>query len=1169
MIVLGLVLAWALLVSHSSALALDPSLDVSQYAHTSWTIRDGYLKGTVRSIVQTTDGYLWLGTEFGLVRFDGVRFVPWTPPPGQPLPSSNIRSLFAARDGTLWIGTLEGLASWKDGKLTQYAEFAGQNVLALLEDREGTVWAGTFGIPKAKLCAVRGGAVNCYGDDGSLGQWVWSLYEDGDGGLWAGAESGLWLWRPGPPKRYPLPHPIETAQALAQGDTQSALLAAADGIWQMAQEKIEHYRAPIPPGPFSPVAMLRDHNGGLWVGTVERGLLHIYQGKTTVFAQSDGLSGDHVVSLFEDREGNIWAGTADGLDRFHDVAVSSISVKQGLSSPSVMSVLAARDGSVWLGTLDGLSRWNNGDVTIYRARAGQDTESSPPLATRQPIAYLERGPEGVTELTDPELPDNQIGSFFEDDRGRIWVSTRPGLARFEGGKFHALRDAPAGWVNAITAEPTVAGVWVSYQDQGLVRLVDDKVVEQIPWSKLGGEVVASTVVPDSVRGGLWLGFFQGGLVHLTDGQVSESYGKSEGLGGGRIMGLQLDGDGSLWAATEGGLSRVKDGRVATLTTANGLPCETVHWVIETGGDFWLYTPCGLLRIPRSELEAWASEPTRTISFTRFDNSDGVRSHALLYGYTPRVSKSPDGRLWFANFESVGVVDPLRLAVNTVIPPVHIEQVIADGKPYDTTPGLRLPPLVHDLTIDYTALSFVAPEKMRFRYMLEGQDKNWREVVNDRRVQYSNLGPGHYRFRVTACNNIGVWNEEGALLDFSIEPAFYQTTWFRVLCGAIFLALLFAAYRLRVRRLRQQERKFRETLEAIPAMTFVAQPDGSRMFFNRRWVDYTGLSIEQASGFGWQAAVHPDDLERVLDKLEVSLKTGEPLEYELRIRRAADGQYRWFLTRAVALRDRGGKIVKWCGVTTDIEDRKRAERERERLHQMELELAHINRVSLLGELTSSIAHEINQPLTGAITSAGAALRWLTRDQPDLEKARTTVTRIKQDGERAARIITRLRSFYRKGTPQQREPVDINEAVGEMLVLLRYEADRRSVALRTELTAGLPAVRADRVQMQQVLMNLMLNGIEAVGEAGGELTVRTRVEGGRVLVSVSDTGAGLPPDEADRIFDSFYTTKPEGTGLGLAISRSIVESHGGRLWATNNEGRGATFHFTLPIQDEAHQ
>ena len=805
----GLVV-FILLLHPAETAALEPSLEVTQYAHTGWTTQGGALRGAVRAITQTPDGYLWLGTEFGVVRFDGVRFAPWNPPAGQLLPSTNIRSLIAARDGTLWIGTLEGLASWKDGKLNQYTELAQQNVLTLLEDKEGTVWAGTFRVPKGKLCAIKHGKAECYGEDGSLGQWVWSLCEDGKGRIWAGAETGLWRWKAGPVKRYGMPRVIETSQALVEGEKPGELFAISDGVWRFKNEKIEPYQIATPPGRFSLMNMLRDHDGGLWLGTLQRGLFHVHKGKTDVFGEGNGLSSNRVLSLFEDREHNIWVGTADGLDRFRETTAVSISVKQGLSNPSVEAVLPGRDHSVWLSTLDGLNRWNNGEVTIYWPGGRGGSESARLHATEQTrSAFYIPAKEAVREIGDPGMPDYRPGSLYEDDRGRVWVSTPKGIARFENGRFSVVREVPAGWVNAITGDGR-AGIWISYQDLGLVHWVEGKVVERVPWSKLGGNVVASSVMPDPVRGGLWLGFFQGGLLHFKDGQIYKSYGSKEGLGSGRVMDLRLDADGTVWAATEGGLSRVKDGRVLTLTSKNGMGCDTVHWAVEIDAAFWLYTPCGLLRVERSELEKWAADPVRSLQFAVFGRSDGVRSRPLLTGYTPRVSKSADGRLWFADLESVSVIDPRHLIRNEIAPLVHIEHITADDKTYETSDGLRLSPLVRNLAFDFAALSLVAPEKNQYRFKLEGWDRDWREAVNQFRVEYSNLPPQHYKFRVIASNNSGVWNEEGASLDFVIPPAWYQTNWFRASCVAGFLGLLWGLYLLRLHRL---AREFHMAVEA--------------------------------------------------------------------------------------------------------------------------------------------------------------------------------------------------------------------------------------------------------------------------------------------------------------------------------------------------------------------
>jgi signal transduction histidine kinase len=335
-------------------------------------------------------------------------------------------------------------------------------------------------------------------------------------------------------------------------------------------------------------------------------------------------------------------------------------------------------------------------------------------------------------------------------------------------------------------------------------------VLQIPWADLGHKDHASILAADRRRGGLWIGFFQGGIVYLSDGQVRASYTTADGLGAGRVGDILFDDDGTLWISTEGGFSRLKNNRVATLSGKNGLPCDMVHSAIEADDrSFWLYTACGLVRITRSELDAWSTaadkkeDESRRIQVTTFDSSDGITGLANPDHYHPVMAKTTDGKLWFVPQEGVSVIDPHHLPFNKIPPPVHIEQITADGKTYSPANSLQLPSHVRDLAIDYTALSFVAPEKIHFRYKLEGQDPDWREVVNDRQVQYSNLAPRHYTFRVMACNNSGVWNEAGASLEFSVLPAFYQTNGFRVLCAAVFLALLWSIYQLRIQQMQHQ------------------------------------------------------------------------------------------------------------------------------------------------------------------------------------------------------------------------------------------------------------------------------------------------------------------------------------------------------------------------------
>ncbi|HWC17581.1 MAG TPA: two-component regulator propeller domain-containing protein, partial [Terriglobales bacterium] len=518
--------------------------------------------------------------------------------------------------------------------------------------------------------------------------------------------------------------------------------------------------------------------GALWIGTSDRGVIHVHEGKVDVFSQSDTLTGDFVSSLFEDREGNVWVATPDGLDRFRAYSVPTISVKQGLSNAMAYSILAAKDGRVWIGTRNGLNSWQHGQISIFGFRAGSQKSDG----TR-------------TEL----VPT----SMFQDSSGRLWVGTTRDFGYLENERFVPIAGVPGGNVHSITEVPA-GHLWVAHQEPGLFHLFQGKVVQQIPWAGLGHKVNATTMTADPSQRGLWLGFPEGGVAYFEDGGIRAYYSHGNGLGEGVVNDLRFGPRGALWVATAGGLSRIKDGEAATITSKNGLPCDSVFWTMEDDDHaFWLLMPCGLVRLTKSELDAWVADPNKVLSATVFDRSDGVRSRSGSGGYRPIVTKSPDGRIWFTAYDGVGVIDPHNLPVNKIPPPVQVEQVTADRKAYEASNGLRLPANVRDLEIDYTALSFVAPEKVRFRYKLEGLDRDWQDVDNRRQAFYTNLPPRNYRFRVKACNNSGVWNEAGAFLTFSVAPAYYQTIWFRSLCVIAFLALIAALYEYRLRQVARQ------------------------------------------------------------------------------------------------------------------------------------------------------------------------------------------------------------------------------------------------------------------------------------------------------------------------------------------------------------------------------
>jgi PAS domain S-box-containing protein len=358
--------------------------------------------------------------------------------------------------------------------------------------------------------------------------------------------------------------------------------------------------------------------------------------------------------------------------------------------------------------------------------------------------------------------------------------------------------------------------------------------------------------------------------------------------------------------------------------------------------------------------------------------------------------------------------------------------------------------------------------------------------------------------------------------------------------------------------RRSEDRLRLVIDTLPALVWSKLPDGSANFLNQRFREYTGLSVEEGLGWGWMMnAFHPED--RSEEEWRAAFAAGEPFEREARVRRA-DGAYRWFLLRAVPLRDEMGNVVKWYGTTTDIEDRRRAE---EALLEAQDKLSQVTRMQAMGELAAAIAHEVNQPLTAIVTNANFSLRQLKDANPNLDELRSAIAEIVNDGNRASAVIARIRGLLVKESPHRTE-LDINEIIQEVTSLLRNELTRNRIHLRTEFAPNLPCVRGDPVQLQQVLINLIVNALEAVRlspELPRKLLIRSAKNSDGILIQVQDSGPGIDPELAHRIFEPFFTTKTEGIGMGLAISRSIIESHGGQLWVVAGSN-GALFEFTLP-------
>jgi PAS domain S-box-containing protein len=1105
------------------------------YHHTAWTTESGL--SAVFAVQQAPNGFLWLTTATGVYRFDGVRFESTDEVTNREVHNASIVTVFLSSSGGVWLTTrTHGLLLWKDERVTSYPDprcVPAAETGGIVEDRDGALWiAAPSGLYRLK----NGNCELIHNDPAFPGGFPLAILIDRAGTLWVKWPTGAFYFRKLGESKF-----NRCLSGEGVGGEYAFLKQAPDGsIWLSdagGLRRVTGYPDPTKPLPGAEKTNKPHYgfgnfaftpNGALWAASGQG----VYRFKNVeqykvdeplstadadAFTVNQGLSSSVARDLLIDREGTVWIGTNSGLDRLRRNVFSTLAMPA--TTDHQIAIAAGDDGSVWVGNreqpLTHISK--DGRVQMF-------------AKTRQCIA--------IRRAFDGSVWSSGLGD------ARLWRAVGNDLSpvAFPPGDIRSATDIAVDrnhelWITTFTPE--------SYHRVGTAWT---KVTES-----LGRKPGFIGAMVGDADGNIWFAF-SNNLVEW-DGSAYRRFSFPDGSLNISVAVIAVQGD-HVWLGGLSGIVLFSHGRFQLMHWKDEHNPGRVSGLVETeAGELWVNGTSGAIRVPADELKKWLNNSEYGVSADRLDVEDGLPGLAEERWPEPSLVESSSGLLWFATNRGVAWIDPAKLGgtTNRIPPPVFVNNVVDKGKIYSATNGPLALPAKGNLEFNYTALSLAIPTRVLFRYKLEGIDTDWQNAGTRRQAFYTNLPPGKYRFHVIACNNDGVWNEEGAHVDFSVAPAWYQTIWFRLLCVAAFLAFLWGLYQLRVRQFRREERKLREAIETIPAMSWIAGPRGALQFLNRRWVEYTGLSQLEAEEVR-KVAIHPDDLDRIERRMDASFASGEPFEEEMRLRRT-DGEYRWFLSRAVPLRDKRGKVVKWYGAATDIQDRKRAE-------QLQADLAHTNRVSILGELVASISHELAQPITATTNNAKASLRWLQRDPPDLTQVRKGTESIIEAGTFASEIINRLRSLYKKAPPK-RELVAINEVIGEMVRLLRSEANEYAVSIRTDLAADLPKITADRVQLQQVLMNLMLNAIEAMKKTGGVLTVKSQSrEDGQVEISVNDTGPGLPLGKADQIFDASFTTKPQGSGMGLAISKSIIESQGGRIWANGDGGRGATFHFTLP-------
>jgi len=761
----------------TSLWAVDPSRHITQYAHTAWRIQDGDLNGAPGAMTQTGDGYLWIATLSGPVRFDGVRFLPWEARGRKQLYA--VFSLLTARDGSLWMGTNGWIAHVRDGTLITSLKTFGR-VNSILEDSKETIWIARSRVTDGggPLCKIAGEKLRCYGKTDGLdvnGGEV--LAEDLKDNLWMGGSDGI-VRKTG--DSFTAYHPKSLESASGLGSVEALAVDKDDSLWvgigrrgpslglqQFTDGTWRSFVSPQLNGDSLVVsAVFVDSQNTLWVGTEHDGIYRIVNGRAEHFSATDGLSSDSVTGFYEDREGNLWVSTSEGIDRFHDTTVLTFSTREGLGGAVVYSILASRDGTIWIGNHDSLDSLRGGTVTSIDVSRG--------------------------------LPGQGITSLLEDHSGNLWVGVDNGLFVYEHGKFTPIKrrdGTPTGIILAIT-EDSSHEVWAeALMPARLLHIKNRTVVGELPEPQMPA---ADSLAADP-EDGIWIGFVNGGLARYRHGSLENFVTKPSRNS--MISQLVVSSPGLMFGASLGGLVAWQNGQVRTLTTHNGLPCDSVYSLLmDNYGALWLNTACGVVKIEKAEVQRWLQQPDATVKTRVLDVFDGARPRSVPF--SPHAVRSPDGRLWFADETVVQMIDPEHLAQNSVLPPVHVEQILVDHKPHSSENGVRLPPLIRDLEIDYTALSFVTPQQMLFRYKLEGHDPEWVDAGTRRQAFYNELRPGRYRFRVIACNNDGLWNEAGATWDFTIAPAWFQTIWFSTLCASLVACVVLLLYLLRIRQVKR-------------------------------------------------------------------------------------------------------------------------------------------------------------------------------------------------------------------------------------------------------------------------------------------------------------------------------------------------------------------------------
>jgi PAS domain S-box-containing protein len=1162
LIVLLATLAYCLLAEAQHVVRAGSRTTGGWHTVATWEQSRGLPQNTVLALIQTKQGYVWIATKGGVSRFDGVRFTNFDDRNTPEMKESEVWALTEGSDESVWIGTFGGgIGRFKDGTYTAFNSANGlvnDFVTTLHTSPDGSIWIGTDG----GLSRFKDGRFTNYTvDDGLSHNIVRAIFTDRDGTLWIGTQSGgLNVIRNG-----------SIAPAAFEGPRPRAEIAA----------------------------IYRDRDGVLWVGTFD-GLIRIKDGNAEALGRAHGLSSSKVRFITEDPAGDLWLGTSNGIAKRTGATFTSYELGDGSATGEILTFLRDREGSIWAGTRNGgvsqlrLSRFTNyttsdGLPDSYMTVVFQDGNDN--LWAGSSKGLSRRTDRGFTVLPESSgLPHVLIASLATDRDGRLWVGVDNGLFRSTrpvrctadscDAQFVRLRETS---VHRAIFQDRAGTMWVATNNEGLLEYRGDTVKVYTTADGLAHNAVRAFA--EDREGAIWIGTRGGGISRLKNGAFTTLTTK-DGLASNSIQFVAADGEGAIWIGTRAGLNRFKDGRVATYTTATGMHSSFVYSVVDDqAGHLWMSSAKGVFRVNAAQMHDIAEGKATTLASFVYGVNDGLSSTVGIAGLAPVSTRSRDGHIWFAMAGSLLSVNPKRLSANPLPPPVLIEDVSVDHRVYPTTGSIDAPPGRGDLTVRYTGLSFAAPDKVRFRYKLEGYDREWIDAGHRREAYYNNIPPGRYTFRVSAANDDGVWNEAGASYAIYLAPQFYQTVWFYAGAIASIVLAIAAAHNRRVRNLKASEQRLaalvnqrsaevleqraflRRVIDLDPSYVYAKDRDGRYTLANQAMAKVWGTTPAQLIG-RTDAEVHPGyrELDRIrqYDLEVIESKQGKSSEETGTL---PDGSEVWVQVSRIPIMGADGTVEQVLGIATDITAQKRAAIELQ--HAMETAEAATRAKSLF---LANMSHEIRTPMNGVLGMTDLLL-----DTPLHSEQREYVDMIKTSADSLLTVINDVLDFSKIEAGEltfDPQEFSLRHTVETTVRTMALRAAQKQLVLRHEISPTVPdRLIADGHRLTQVLNNLIGNAIKFT--PSGSVTLRIRPSGparpradeAELHFEVEDTGIGIPESEQAHVFEAFKQASSStarrfgGTGLGLSISSRLIAGLGGRIWMESTEGKGTTFHFTI--------